>query len=82
MYYFLLITGLDDEPGREGGTWLAMNKNGRLACLVNIAGKLDPNKKGRGRKSLSHFHKIEKVLYFYCSLSVFVCVSVSEQNSS
>ncbi|KAK6195401.1 hypothetical protein SNE40_000840 [Patella caerulea] len=42
------ISGLDDEPGREGGTWLGMNKNGRIGILLNIFGEMDPNKKGRG----------------------------------
>jgi len=46
-----IIGGMDMEPGKEGGTWLAMRKNGKIAVLLNIlqpvsfpAGQL----KGRG----------------------------------
>lgn len=31
-----IIGGMDMEIGREGGTWLAMNKTGKIACLLNI----------------------------------------------
>jgi len=36
------------EPGREGGTWLAMSKHGKIAILLNILNVLDKNKRGRG----------------------------------
>ncbi|XP_005096191.2 transport and Golgi organization protein 2 homolog [Aplysia californica] len=42
------ISGLDQMPGREGGTWLGMNSSGKLAVLLNILGQQDPNKLGRG----------------------------------
>ncbi|UYV66101.1 TANGO2 [Cordylochernes scorpioides] len=46
--------GQDLQPGREGGTWLAMNAhNGKISALLNVlqpAADLEANKKGRGRK--------------------------------
>lgn len=46
-----IVGGRDQEKGREGGTWLAVSKRGRVASLLNIlqgANVVDPNKKGRG----------------------------------
>jgi len=45
-----LLGGWDLEPGREGGTWLAVDKKGRVGLLTNIytGGVVDPNAKGRG----------------------------------
>ena len=42
--------GWDLQPGREGGTWLAMDRRGRLGFLTNIftGGVLDPQAQGRG----------------------------------
>ncbi|XP_064612493.1 transport and Golgi organization protein 2 homolog [Liolophura sinensis] len=43
------ISGLDEEPGKEGGTWLGLSKTGHFASLLNIlSSQNDPNKKGRG----------------------------------
>ncbi|XP_076471493.1 transport and Golgi organization protein 2 homolog [Babylonia areolata] len=42
------ISGVDQEPGREGGTWLGASQNGRIACLVNISQRQDAMKRGRG----------------------------------
>jgi uncharacterized protein with NRDE domain len=42
---------MDLEDGREGGTWLAMNKEGQIGVLLNILQPLDsliPGKKHRG----------------------------------
>ena len=48
-----IIGAQDLEPGREGGTWLAVNsKNGRIGILLNIkeANKdLNPHAMGRGK---------------------------------
>lgn len=34
---FFLILGIDEEPGREGGTWLALSKeNKKLGILLNL----------------------------------------------
>ncbi|XP_077532780.1 transport and Golgi organization 2 homolog [Haemaphysalis longicornis] len=46
-----IIGGRDQEKGREGGTWMAVSKKGRLAALLNIlqpADRMDPTKRGRG----------------------------------
>nr|XP_042907745.1 transport and Golgi organization 2 homolog isoform X2 [Parasteatoda tepidariorum] len=46
-----VIGGRDMEPGKEGGTWLAMSKTGKIAALLNILQpdeEILPNKKGRG----------------------------------
>jgi len=45
-----IIGGQDMEPGREGGTWLAMNKRGQVAMLLNILTDIPetPDKLGRG----------------------------------
>ncbi|XP_047097763.1 transport and Golgi organization 2 homolog [Schistocerca piceifrons] len=47
-----VIGGRDLEPGKEGGTWLALSaKNGKLGALLNImmpGGKHPPHLLGRG----------------------------------
>lgn len=46
-----IIAGMDLEPGKEGGTWLGMNKDGKFASITNYrqAPKFtDPNATGRG----------------------------------
>ncbi|XP_022671440.1 transport and Golgi organization protein 2 homolog isoform X2 [Varroa jacobsoni] len=46
-----VIGGMDLEPGREGGTWLAFHRNGRFASLLNVLQKtndVQANKRGRG----------------------------------
>jgi len=45
-----LLGGWDMQPGREGGTWLACHKDGRIAMLTNIftGGVLNKEAKGRG----------------------------------
>lgn len=45
-----VIAGRDLQQGREGGTWLGLNKSGRLALLLNIFefSAQDPNARGRG----------------------------------
>ncbi|BFZ05509.1 hypothetical protein BsWGS_08548 [Bradybaena similaris] len=42
------ISGLDQEPGRSGGTWLGMNKSGKIGVLLNILSHTDFSKLGRG----------------------------------
>ncbi|KAK3740811.1 hypothetical protein RRG08_042796 [Elysia crispata] len=42
------ISGLDMHKGKEGGTWLGMNKAGKIGVLLNILGQVDLSKKGRG----------------------------------
>ncbi|KAI8504616.1 Transport and Golgi organization protein 2 [Branchiostoma belcheri] len=44
-----VVSGLDMEPGREGGTWIGIAETGRLSALTNILQPIqDPNAKGRG----------------------------------
>ncbi|PSN41814.1 Transport and Golgi organization protein 2 [Blattella germanica] len=46
-----IIGGQDQEPGREGGSWLAMSSEGRIAVLLNVTGEnvQDPSRNlGRG----------------------------------
>lgn len=44
-----LLGGWDLQPGREGGTWLGVDKSGKIAFLTNIYGVVDPAAVGRGR---------------------------------
>ena len=38
-----ILAGRDLEPGKEGGTWLAINRKGHIGLLTNIyAGKSSP----------------------------------------
>lgn len=38
-----VIAGTDMQPGKEGGTWLAMNECGRIGALLNIGQKKELN---------------------------------------
>lgn len=43
-----ILAGRDQEPGKEGGTWLAINRQGHIGLLTNIyAAKISPGA-GRG----------------------------------
>ncbi|XP_066289770.1 transport and Golgi organization 2 homolog [Branchiostoma lanceolatum] len=45
-----VLSGLDMEPGREGGTWIGIAETGRVSAITNILQPApDPNAKGRGR---------------------------------
>jgi uncharacterized protein with NRDE domain len=45
-----LLAGWDKLPGREGGTWMAADRKGRVGLLTNIftGGVQDKNAAGRG----------------------------------
>uniref|UniRef100_A0A7N4PJZ6 Uncharacterized protein n=1 Tax=Sarcophilus harrisii TaxID=9305 RepID=A0A7N4PJZ6_SARHA len=44
-----ILSGLDMEEGKEGGSWLGISKKGKLAALTNyMQPKLDKGAKGRG----------------------------------
>ncbi|CAH2295606.1 Hypothetical predicted protein [Pelobates cultripes] len=44
-----ILSGLDMETGKEGGTWLGISKRGKLAALTNyLQTKIDIHAKGRG----------------------------------
>ncbi|XP_012288046.1 transport and Golgi organization protein 2 [Orussus abietinus] len=45
----MCLGGLDMEPGREGGTWLALSSEGRAGIVLNRTGESKAsNTKGRG----------------------------------
>ncbi|XP_040272242.1 transport and Golgi organization protein 2 homolog [Bufo bufo] len=44
-----ILSGVDLEAGKEGGTWLGISKRGKFAALTNyLQPKIDVNAKGRG----------------------------------
>ncbi|XP_064424094.1 transport and Golgi organization protein 2 homolog isoform X2 [Latimeria chalumnae] len=44
-----ILSGLDMEEGKEGGTWLGITKKGKLAALTNyLEPKVNPELQGRG----------------------------------
>lgn len=43
-----LLGGWDCQIGREGGTWLAMDRSGRIAFLTNVFTAINPDARGRG----------------------------------
>jgi len=46
-----VVAGMEIEPFKEGGTWFAMSKTGKIAALLNILQpdeEISTNKKGRG----------------------------------
>lgn len=49
----LLLLGTDQTPGKEGGTWLGLNRYGKIGALLNLDRidyeADDQNKEGRGR---------------------------------
>ena len=46
-----MVLGLDEQPGREGGTWLGLSSLGKIGILLNVLGNSPPDfrKKGRGK---------------------------------
>ncbi|KAM5263931.1 transport and Golgi organization protein 2 homolog isoform 2-T2 [Ctenodactylus gundi] len=50
-----VLSGLDMEEGREGGTWLGISTRGKLGALTNyLQPRLDPDARGRGTYGLSN----------------------------
>lgn len=44
-----ILSGLDLECGKEGGSWLGINKRGKLAAITNyLEGRPNPDAQGRG----------------------------------
>uniref|UniRef100_A0A3B3CI08 Transport and golgi organization 2 homolog (Drosophila) n=1 Tax=Oryzias melastigma TaxID=30732 RepID=A0A3B3CI08_ORYME len=44
-----ILSGLDQECGKEGGSWLGINKRGKLAALTNyMEGNQNSDAAGRG----------------------------------
>ncbi|XP_073484806.1 transport and Golgi organization protein 2 homolog [Aquarana catesbeiana] len=64
-----ILSGLDMETGKEGGTWLGITKRGKFAALTNyLQPKIDVNAKGRGHlvsnflnSDLDSFSYIKKI---------------------
>uniref|UniRef100_A0A2K6Q0N4 Transport and golgi organization 2 homolog n=1 Tax=Rhinopithecus roxellana TaxID=61622 RepID=A0A2K6Q0N4_RHIRO len=50
-----ILSGLDMEEGKEGGTWLGISTRGKLAALTNyLQPQLDRQARGRGTYGLSN----------------------------
>uniref|UniRef100_A0A8C5UR13 Transport and golgi organization 2 homolog n=1 Tax=Microcebus murinus TaxID=30608 RepID=A0A8C5UR13_MICMU len=50
-----ILSGLDMEEGKEGGTWLGITMHGKLAALTNyLQPRLDLEARGRGVYGLSN----------------------------
>lgn len=50
IHMSVIHVGMDMQGGKEGGSWLAMNTDGRIGILLNILGERNHNAaKGRGR---------------------------------
>ncbi|CAB1319976.1 unnamed protein product [Coregonus sp. 'balchen'] len=48
-----ILSGLDLEEGKEGGSWLGINKRGKLAALTNyLEGRPNSDAQGRGEDQL------------------------------
>ncbi|XP_029916169.1 transport and Golgi organization protein 2 homolog isoform X1 [Myripristis murdjan] len=44
-----ILSGLDLECGKEGGSWLGISKRGKLAAITNyLEGRTNPDSQGRG----------------------------------
>ncbi|CAL4085743.1 unnamed protein product, partial [Meganyctiphanes norvegica] len=59
-----VLEGLDMEKGKEGGTWLAMSKTGKIACLLNILqpkNEFNQKKKFEGRGFLVVDYLVENI---------------------
>ncbi|XP_071390413.1 transport and Golgi organization protein 2 homolog isoform X2 [Centroberyx affinis] len=62
-----ILSGLDLEYGKEGGSWLGINKRGKLAAITNyLEGRANPDAQGRG--FLVSNYLIEKDLDSYSYL--------------
>ncbi|KAJ8891725.1 hypothetical protein PR048_004260 [Dryococelus australis] len=42
------VAGRDMEPGREGGSWFAVSKKGRISTLLNVVGGTFVDMRSRG----------------------------------
>lgn len=71
-----ILSGLDMEEGREGGTWLGISMRGKLGALTNyLQPKLDGDTRGRGElvtnflttdmDSLSYLKKVSQEGHLY-----------------
>ncbi|XP_037679553.1 transport and Golgi organization protein 2 homolog [Choloepus didactylus] len=71
-----ILSGLDMEEGKEGGTWLGISTRGKLAALTNyLQPRLDRDTRGRGElvtqfltgdtDSLSYLRKVSSEGHLY-----------------
>lgn len=71
-----ILSGLDMEEGREGGTWLGISTRGKLGALTNyLQPQLDRDTRGRGElvtnflttdmDSLSYLKKVSQEGHLY-----------------
>jgi len=62
------MLGIDMEPGKEGGTWLALSVKGKAAIILNLNGEspTDLPRKGRGHL-ISNFITSNDSTEFYLS---------------
>ncbi|XP_054630066.1 transport and Golgi organization protein 2 homolog isoform X2 [Dunckerocampus dactyliophorus] len=62
-----VLSGVDLEYGKEGGSWLGINKSGKLAAITNyLEGR--PNTDAQGRGSLVSNYLVDKELDSYSYL--------------
>ena len=59
-------TGMDLQRDREGGTWLAMNRDGRIGALLNVLKPLD--KPSQGRKNRGQLTEVEVYNFLFIPL--------------
>lgn len=66
-----LIGGMDMEPGREGGSWLVMTKQGKLSALTNVLQKqIQLNKSGRGRLVVDYCESDDSAAAYFNKLNL------------
>ena len=61
---------MDLEEGREGGTWLGMNKQGQLGVLLNILQPLDTLTFGKKHRGILKKQLRSQSLTFDCLLNI------------
>ncbi|RXN32016.1 transport and Golgi organization 2 -like protein [Labeo rohita] len=71
-----ILSGLDLEEGKEGGSWLGISKRGKLAALTNyLEARQNPDAQGRGflvsnyltdnLDSLAYLRKVSSEAHLY-----------------
>ncbi|XP_056129703.1 transport and Golgi organization protein 2 homolog isoform X2 [Lampris incognitus] len=61
-----ILSGLDLEYGKEGGSWLGISKRGKLAAITNyLEGRVNPEAQGRGFLVTNYLMDKEQDSYSY-----------------
>ncbi|XP_028313991.1 transport and Golgi organization protein 2 homolog isoform X2 [Gouania willdenowi] len=61
-----ILSGLDLECGKEGGSWLGINRRGKLAAITNyMEGRPNPDAQGRGFLVSNYLMDKEQDSYSY-----------------